>query len=292
MCNKSWSILGLLLLAGAFIQAQDTGDEKVKPRPIRNTFESIWLMDNQTVDVPFQKTFEWDIQHRFGTWDNGYDDYFGLAGPSNIRLGFSYVPKENLQIGFGITKERKIWDFSAKYVIVKQKMDDSFPVSLAYYGVAGLDSRSLDQFDEASDRFSYFNQIMISRKFSDRLALQVAPSFSYFNLPEQIFNAGGDFLGRMNNTHFAISGMGRIGITDSMGLLFSADIPLTDHAFDSTPNGNVAIGIEFTTSSHAFQLFVGNYQSLNPQYNSILNQNSFGDNQVLIGFNMTRLWNF
>ena len=72
-------------------------------------------MDNQTVDVPFQKTLEWDIQHRFGTWNNGYDDYFGLAAPSNIRLGFVYVPAEKLQLGLGITKERKLWDFSVKY---------------------------------------------------------------------------------------------------------------------------------------------------------------------------------
>ncbi len=280
-------LMPLLLVIPLTSYSQD----EAPPRPVRNTFESIWLIDNQTVDVPFQKTFEWDIQHRFGTWNNGYEDYFGLAAPSNIRLGFVYVPIDKLQLGMGITKERKLWDFSAKYAIVKQKMDDSFPISLTYYAVAGLDSRDFDLFEETSDRFSYFNQLMVARKFSDRFALQIAPSFSWFNFPDRVFDANGELIGFMNNNHFAISTMARIGLSDTMGIIVSTDIPLTEHDLND-PKHNLAFGFEFNTSSHAFQIFVGNYQSLIPQYNHILNQNSFGDNQILIGFNITRLWNF
>lgn len=288
-CLLHLILLQVIITIG--LSAQDETNEPLKPRPIRYTFESIWLLDHQTVDVPFQKTFEWDIQHRFGTWENGYEDYFGLAAPSNIRMGFVYVPIENLQVGFGITKERKIWDFNMKYVLIKQKQGSGFPFSISYYGSAGLDSRSLDSFEETSDRFSYFNQLMIARKFSDRLALQLSPSFSYFNFPERIFSAEGEFMGKMNNQHFAISAMGRIGITESMGFLFNMDFAITEHDINN-PKNNLSLGLEFTTSSHAFQLLIGNYQSLNPQYNGLLNQNSFGDGNILIGFNITRLWNF
>ena len=281
----------ILIFFPCFISAQEEPAEKVKPRPIRNTFESIWILDHQTVDVPFQKTLEWDIQHRFGTWDNGYEDYFGLAAPSNIRMGFIYVPLENLQIGFGITKERKIWDFSAKYALIKQKQGSGFPFSITYFGSAGLDTRSLDDFLETSDRFSYFNQLLIARRFSDRFAFQLAPSFSYFNFPEKFFDSEGVFMGRMKNQHFTISGMGRIGISDSMGFIFGVDFSLTEHEIND-PKNNLSLGIEITTSSHAFQIFAGNFSSLNPQYNNLLNQNSFGDGTILIGFNITRLWNF
>ena len=265
--------------------------EATKPRPVRNTFEGIWLMDNQTVDIPFQKSFEWDIQHRFGTWNNGYEDYFGLAAPSNIRLGFVYVPFQNVQLGLGITKERKIWDFSLKYAIVKQKQDDSFPVSITYLGLAGLDSRGIDEFVELSDRFSYFNQLLIARKFSDRFAFQIGPSFSYFNFPERVLDENGELMGFMNNKHFSISMSGRLGISDTMGFIVGSDIPLTSHDFND-PSMNLSFGIEINTSSHSFQVFVGNYQGLNPQFNQLLNQNQFSDNQVLIGFNMSRIWNF
>jgi hypothetical protein len=270
---------------------QDTAPENVPPRPVRSTFESSLLIDNQTVMVPFKGTFQWDIQHRFGTWDNGYDDYFGLAAPSNIRLGFNYIPVEKLQIGFGITKERKMWDFSAKYAIVQQKRSGGSAFSITYYGVIGIDSRDFDGFEEASDNFSYFNQIMIARKFSDRLSLQVAPSFSYFNYQERINDDQGAFLGTMGNKHVALTALGRIKVTDTMSFIGNVDIPLTEHEYND-PATNVSLGIEFTSSSHAFQLFVGNYQSINPQLNNLLNQNRFGDGEILIGFNITRLWNF
>lgn len=291
MLQRIIHILLIAFFSACYIQAQEEAPEKTKPRPVRSTFESIWLIDNQTVEVPFKKTLEWDIQHRFGTWNNGYEDYYGLAAPSNIRLGFNYVPVDNLQIGFGITKERKIWDFNAKYVLIKQKQDSGFPLTIAYYANAGIDSRDLASFVEDSDRFSYFNQLMFARRFSDRLSVQVSPSLSYYNSPEAVFDIEGNLLGYMNNMHFAVSGLARLKITDSMGFIVNVDLPVTDHEFEN-PQNNIALGVEFTTSSHAFQIFVGNYQSLNPQYNNLLNRNRFGDNQILLGFNMTRLWNF
>jgi hypothetical protein len=89
----------------ATVYAQDStaaatviaGPAKVKP--VKNTFESVWIIDNQTVLVPVKKTFEMDIQHRFGTVNNGYEDFWGFFAPSNIRIGFSYVPVNKLNVG-------------------------------------------------------------------------------------------------------------------------------------------------------------------------------------------------
>src|SRR5687768_9306805 len=60
-----------------------------KIKPVKNTFQSVWIIDNQTVMVPIKKTLEMDIMHRFGTWKNGYKDFWGFFAPSNIRIGFS-----------------------------------------------------------------------------------------------------------------------------------------------------------------------------------------------------------
>jgi len=46
------------------------------------------------------------------------------------------------------------------------------------------------------------------------------------------------------------------------------------------------------TSNHSFQVFAGNYNSILPQSNNVFNQNDFTKGQFLIGFNITRLWNF
>src|SRR5678815_3304018 len=56
-------------------------------KPVKNTFDGIWIIDNQTVMVPIKGTFELDFMHRFGTIENGYQDFFGLFSGTNIRLG-------------------------------------------------------------------------------------------------------------------------------------------------------------------------------------------------------------
>ena len=292
---KSYNLYTYLFLFVLLISTQNvfsqSEDQENDLRPVRYTFESIWLAENQTVDVPFQGTFEMDFQHRFGTMNNGYGDYFGLAAPSNIRMGFVYVPIENLQVGFGITKERKVWDFSAKYALLKQKRRGGLPISISYYVVAGIDTRDGEVFEEGLDRFSYFHQLMLARKLSDIISIQVAPSISYFNFPDVIFDSEGNIRGRMENMHFSVSYMGKISLSEGMNFIFNYDQPYTTHEIND-PKANASLGFEFVTSSHAFQLFIGNYKSIIPQYNHVLNQNNYREGTLLLGFNVTRLWNF
>jgi len=93
---------------------------KVKPKPVKNTFESQWIIDDQTVIVPVKGTFEADIQHRFGTVQNGVKDLWGVYATANMRIGFNYAPIKNLYLGFGLTKSNMLLDGSAKYAIIKQ----------------------------------------------------------------------------------------------------------------------------------------------------------------------------
>src|SRR6185436_2613851 len=113
--TKSWlraaSILSVcMLLLNTVLLAQDDSTavaEKTAPakvKPVKNTFQSIWISDNQTVMVPVKKTLEMDIMHRFGTWNKGYEDFWGFFAPSNIRIGVNYVPINKLNVGIGFTK--------------------------------------------------------------------------------------------------------------------------------------------------------------------------------------------
>jgi hypothetical protein len=53
-----WKFIVLMLLLGNVVYSQDTAAvaeaaaEPAKPKPVKNTFESIWIIDNQTVMVP------------------------------------------------------------------------------------------------------------------------------------------------------------------------------------------------------------------------------------------------
>ena len=93
---------GVLLMMNTTIFAQDTTaveevtEAPAKAKPVKNTFQSVWIIDNQTVMVPVKGTLEMDIMHRFGTWNKGYDDLWGFFAPSNIRLGVNYAPIDKL----------------------------------------------------------------------------------------------------------------------------------------------------------------------------------------------------
>ncbi len=289
--NRGGVTLALVLMFVLSICGITVAQDSTAPpedRPIRSTFNSILLIDQHTVDVPIKKTFEFDIQHRFGTFENGFEDFLGLYAPSNIRMGLSYVPFDNLMVGTGFTKLNNYFDFWAKYAILRQTESNRMPVSLTYYGVMAIDAYKIDHVDElynGTDRLSYFHQVIIARKFTDWLSIQVAPSWSHFNIVEN---------GRKND-HFAVSLGGRVGITPTMAVIFNVDQPLTKHDAPFNPAANVSVGLEIATSSHAFQIFIGNFRGIIPQENHMYNPYEWTDGFVenfSLGFNITRLWNF
>jgi len=322
----------LLLLSVAASSQEDstaTTDVTTEPKatvqfkPVKNTFQSVWIIDNQTVLVPAKGTLEMDIMHRFGTVENGYEDFWGFFAPSNIRLAMSYAPINKLFVGFGITKSNMLWDLNAKYSVFTQTKK-KWPVSLTYYGNIGFDTRKNEElFKYSSQRMSFFNQLIIARKITDKLSFQIAPSLSHQNSVNGYYtkndSTGQEIFKEMEFNHFAVAFSGRYKLTNVTSLMFNYDQPLTHHATNN-PNPNISFGVEFNTSSHSFQLFVGNYYYLNPQRNNLYNTNSpFGyddltkthpdrkaddpateaDESVrvkggrfLIGFNITRLWSY
>jgi hypothetical protein len=305
-------VTGLLIQVSLVAQdstgATETTTAKIKMKPVKNTFQSVWIIDNQTVMVPVKGTFEMDIMHRFGTVQKGYDDFWGFFAPSNIRLGVSYAPVNKLNVGVGITKNNMLWDASAKYSIITQTKG-RYPVSVTYYGDVAYDTRKdADKsiFKYQSQRLLFFNQIIIARKITDKFSVQVAPSVSHQNAVKGYYtkndSTGTAKFSDMKHDHFAIAVSARYKLTNVTSVMVNYDQPLTKHATNN-PNPNLSFGVEFNTSNHSFQLFAGNYSLLSPQRNNLYNSNSpFGYTDVtgkkisggkfLIGFNITRLWNY
>ncbi|MBK9982298.1 MAG: hypothetical protein IPP15_07720 [Saprospiraceae bacterium] len=292
--NTFFGAFILLFVFSAPLWAQEADMNTSESKPVKNTFGSIWIIDNQTVAVPFKGNFEFDIQHRFGIVKNGYDDLFGLYAPSNIRLGFGYVPIEKLMIGFGITKTNLTWDVNVKYAILRQMTSGGSPLSVTYFGNAAIDTRDKDYFTNpevlvTTDRLSFFHQLLFARKFSDKISLQLGASLSHFNTVEAFKNPQNEIIDKYQNDHFAIALSGRYKISPVTNILINYDQPVTTHEV-LDPQPNISFGLEITTSSHQFQIFAGNFYNITPQRNNVFNNNRFQDGAFLIGFNMTRLW--
>lgn len=264
----------------AFAQEEDATKEKEKEKLERPAFESAMLIDNPS-NVLFNKnTLEVVMQHRFGLV-TGTNDLVGFWGASNIRIGLSYAVIDRVTVGFGTTKDYRLQDFNLKGAILQQTRSNKVPLSITYYGNWVVDARQKENFANLSDRWSFFNQLIFARRFSPNFSLQVAPSISHFNIVDNT----------IRNDMIAIAVGGRYKISSGTAILVDYSQPLTKF-YQQNPHPGFSIGFEFGTSGHAFQIFATNYHEIIPQYNYVRNSNDFFNGDILIGFNITRNYNF
>lgn len=250
--------------------------------PVESPFTTAILIDNQTVVSPYKGGLEFEIHHRFGTVKNGITDIFGIYASSNIRLGLNYGITDKLMLGAGSTKDYKLQDLQWKYAILQQTQSGKIPVSLSYYGNVVLDARANDAFGPAASfrdihRFSYFTQLIVSRKFSEKISFQVAPSFFYYNAVEE----------GLKNANFAVHAGGRAMLFGYNSIIFEYDQLLTKQDIATQPKPNLSLGYEIGTGTHAFQIFVANYSGIINQRNLLYNTNDFSSGNFLVGFNIT-----
>lgn len=290
---KNYILLLFVFLMLPFItSAQENDSTKVKgkfesffspnEKLQRAAFESSFLVDNPT-NVLFQKnTLEVIMAHRFGlvTGDN---DLVGFWGASNIRIAVAYSITDRIAVGFGTTKDYRLQDFNLKGAILQQTVSNKMPISVTYYGNFTIDARPEDQFNLVQDRYSFFNQIIIARRFSPNISLQIAPSISHMNAAET----------GTTNDMIGLAFGGRAKITPGTSIILDYSQPLTNFDNDNLqPKAGFSLGVEFGTSGHTFQIFATNNHGIVPQYNYMKNQNDFFNGDILIGFNITRNYNF
>jgi len=281
-------LLFVLLMFPAISIAQEEEDNTedstivvVKEQLERPAFEGASLIENPT-NVLFDKnTLEVQMQHRFGLLKET-NTLAGIYGDgANIRIALSYAIHERLTLGYGTTKNNRLQDFFWKAALLRQTRSNSMPVSVSYYGNFTIDARPEKTFNLIQDRYSFFNQVIIAKRFSPNVSMQIAPSISHFNAVEP----------GMKNDLFAIAFGGRFKISPNTAIIADYSQPLTQ--FDlKNPHPGISFGVEFATSAHAFQVFLTNYSGIVPQQNYMKNQNDFFDGDFMIGFNITRNYNF
>jgi hypothetical protein len=277
-------IFSLFLLP---LKAQDeTATEEKTAQPVRFTFGTSLLIDNQTVETPYKGGLELNIHHRFSNIKS-YHDLFGIYGSANTRIGLNYGVTERLMVGIGTTKDYKLQDLQWKYLILRQTEDNSMPVSLSYYGNIVADLQKKEAFGPAESykdihRLSYFSQLIVARKLSEKVSVQVAPSLAYFNSVPVLSDTT-----RYKNLNLGISAGARANLFGSHSLILEYDQLLTKQDLPSQPKPNLALGWEINTATHTFQVFAANYSQIISQRNLVFNTNDFANGDFLIGFNIT-----
>jgi len=301
MLRKKISLILIILFTGihsSWCQDTITGVKERKPLE-RDAFQSGIFIDNQTVNLPPATTLEFVLQHRFGTIKNGIEDFFGIWGASNIRLGLNFTITKDLLVGLGTTKNKRLQDLQLKWTFQRQRQG-GFPVTMSYYGNFAMNLSNKSDFGKDYkfiDRLSYYHELMFARRFCNYFSLQISAAYTHINKVDTT----------MVNDYFTLAALARFKVTPQSSIMVTFSKPLQvnyDPAFivrypnnwisnpENAPYANVGIGWEICTSTHAFQLFFSAAPGIVPQEINATNHNDFFDGYILIGLNITRLWTF
>jgi hypothetical protein len=284
--KKIFIVLILSLFLSPLFAQEETKAQEKSSAPVRGTFSTEVLIENQTVATPYKGGLELQIQHRFSKIETIHNLY-GIYGSANTRIGLNYGITDRLMIGAGTTKDYALQDIRWKYLILQQTEDNSMPVSLSYYGNIVAELRAEENFGPSTDfkqmhRLSYFTQLIVARKFSEKISAQIAPSFIYMNTVKRI----SDDIG-YKNANIGLHAGARANLFGNHSLMLEYDQLLTKQDTGEgldQPKPNLAFGWEIGTATHSFQVFASNYNLIIDQYNLLYSTTS---RDYFFGFNIT-----
>ena len=152
------------------------------------TFKTTRIINSQSVENPAEGVLMFLIQHRFGRINTGAYEFFGLD-QATIRLGLEYGITKRLAVGVGRSSYQKTYDGFLKYKILRQSTGlRKMPLSMSYYVSTAITSLKWedmgveDRTNYFSSRVSYTHQLLIARKFSKALSIQLIPTLIHKNL--------------------------------------------------------------------------------------------------------------
>jgi hypothetical protein len=279
--------LGLLSAQDSIVPEQSTKKPLAKA-----PFESGYFINDQTVSIPPAKSLQVVFQHRFGTIQNGIEDLVGIWGASNIRLGLDFSITKNLLIGVGTTKNKRIQDFQIKYTFLRQRTG-GFPFTIGVYGNMGMNLTNKSNFGgdyKFAHRLSYTAELMIARRFCKMFSAQLGLAWVHYNLVDTVMR-NNHVNPWFKNDNLDISGIGRLKVSPQTSIILSYSQPVLTY-LNTPPWPDFGLGVEISTSTHAFQIFIAAAQGIVPQEVIMYNSNNPYNGAILIGFNITRLWTF
>ena len=245
------------------------------------TFKSTHVILGQSIESPAKGTMLLNIQHHFGPVNSGFYNFFGFD-QAVTRLGISYGITNWLSIGLGRTTQNKTWDGSLKIKILRQSSGvRNIPFSISYYGNMGINTLERTDFtrpDYFSNRLSFVNQLLIARKFSSRLSLQLIPSLIHRNLVDTKLD---------DNDVYSLGAAGRIKLSNRMSFNFEYHYILSKQTASQYYN-SLSFGVDIETGGHVFQLFLTNSAGINEQYFIPYTDGSWLKGDIRIGFNIVR----
>ncbi|MGF1533630.1 MAG: DUF5777 family beta-barrel protein [Bernardetiaceae bacterium] len=280
--KKLWLFFVLLPFAAQAQLERKPADSE--PQNTELTFETPRLVTLHTVEPLPKHELHFAIMHNFGEVRNGLRNLYGLDNGANVRFSLEYGLGERFSVFLGRSSLDKVVDTGFRTHLLKQKSDNSIPLSVSLSGTLGITTNEY-RFIASSEysfpeRLSYAASLMLARKFGERVSLQLSPMVAHFNRVGPELNIAGQ-----DNTYFSVGGSGRFKVTKRTSVT-AQYVP----AFTENLRANVALGVDIETGGHVFQVFFSNAQALNDQYLLAGPSGDISEGEFRIGFNVNRVF--
>lgn len=240
-------------------------------------FNGTRMINGHSTETKYKSSLEFIITHRFGTLNSGGYNLWGLD-ESSIRLGLEYGITDRLGVGMGRSSLDKTFDYYIKYKALQQSKH--MPVTLTALGTASYNASMNVEFPTLTtqEKMSYVTQVLLSRKFSSRLSLQLAPVLLHRATVDQNIAV---------NDLFAVGFGGRMKVTKSMAIIGEYYYRVNEN--ENTPYYNpIGMGVEFETGGHVFQLVFTNSRGMVERTFLAETEGDFFAGDIHFGFNITR----
>jgi hypothetical protein len=255
--------------------------DSVKREVVAATFKGTHIINSQSVETPGQGTLAFLIQHRFGTLNSGAYEFFGLD-QAVLRLSFEYGITDRLAVGVGRSSQEKTFDGFLKYKALQQTTGSRpMPVSVTLFASSAITTLKFNDPTverTTASRVDYSYQVLIARKFSPSLSVQLMPTLVHRNYVAQ---AG------MQNDVYAIGGGLRQKLTKRLALTADYFYLLPGYAADTYHNA-LGVGVDIETGGHVFQLHLTNSKGMTEKFFVPQTDGNFFDGDIYFGFTVAR----
>lgn len=258
------------------------------------TFNSTRIINSHSTEMLGKKMWEYRIEHRFGDFagtNGGAQTGFGFDNAADIRMALEYGISDNLMIGIGRSKGiarpyTSLVDGFLSYRFLQQNKESGMPLSAALVGTTFYtymksinNPQSVANFDgKLARRLSYSAQLVLTRKFSDRISLALMPTYVHRNYVAQ------DDVNDLVSLGAAIN----FKITKNMGVILEYFYNLEPENLRPLAKNSFGIAYEFVTNGHNFHINWTNARGFGELQYITMTQEEWLKGQFRLGFSISR----
>lgn len=241
-------------------------------------FKGLQIVTLQSTKIPAANEFYFIVSHRFGSVKDGISEFFGLD-MATTKIGGVYGINSWLSVSASRHTLLKMYEAAIKYRLASQGED--FPLTIIGYNTVDVNT-FLEEEDypeiEFTDRLTYITQVLISRRISQRLSLQMVPVYIHKNLYNPEIE---------NDNQFSLGTGGRMKLSKRLSLNAEYVYNFDNPGFYKNP---LSLGLDIETGGHIFQLLFTNSQPMIEAGYITNAAGDWADGDFYFGFNLYRVF--